>query len=282
MASNNELNEAKWDFFIAHAHKDKNTAREVYECIVKKGHTVFLDQASINPGSYWDQEIPKAQQESKITIALISGNMREAYYARDELHTGINLARARPNHHKIIPVYLNGILENSNDIIYGIRLLQGLDLTSIGSIENLAILLCDTAQQFKSEGEKVFSSNKETEHELLSYPTGPLVEREMIPRVIIEIYSTFIRESEAKLVIAEANSFRQEANSGTKFIIPFHKVPPPDKIPAFNFWLDVFDYARLQGPRMLAALLLVVPDDQFDVKAKSARMKLLEALKNHS
>jgi len=273
------VNQARWDFFIAHAHKDKEVALELHDHILKNNCTAFLDQTAIELGSYWDQEIPKAQQQSLVTIALISGNVREAHFARDEIQTAIGLARANPSFHKVIPVYLDDSLQESPDIVYGLRLIQGINLSSVGSIEKLASLLCRNTVKLTSKIEA--TAYKLIQHILLSYPTGPLVEPQDIPRVIIEMYARLIKESEAKLVVTEANVFRREANPETPFIIPLHKIPSPEKIPAFNFWMEVFDYARLQGPRMLAALLLTIPDDQFDVKAKNARIKLLDKLKNY-
>ena len=247
---------------------------------MQNNRTVFLDQTAIELGSFWDQEIPKAQQQSLVTIALISGNIKEAYYARDEIQNAIGLARANPNFHKVIPVYLDKSLEESPDIVYGLRLIQGINLSSIGSIENLARLLCNNSENFSSKIEVKIA--QQDEHILLSYPTGPFVKPQDIPRIIIEMYAKLIKESEAKLVVTEANVFRQEANPETQFIIPLHKIPSPERIPAFNFWLEVFDYARLQGPRMLASLLLIIPDDLFDLKTKNARIKLLETLKKYT
>jgi len=104
----------------------------------------------------------------------------------------------------------------------------------------------------------------------------------MIPQPLIEAFASLIRAQESRLVVAEANAFRKEANPDTNFIIPLHRVLSPDTVSAYDFWMDVFDQARLQGPRMLAALLKVVPDDQFPQKARDAREKLLRLLRNHS
>lgn len=276
---NEKTKEFFWDFFIAHSHKDKDTARELYNCIKNKDFTAFLDQETLQPGSQWDIEIPKAQKQSRATIALISNTVTQAYYARDEIHAAIQLTRTHPDHHKLIPVYLNDASEDNEGIIYGLRLIQGIKLSAVGNIENLALLLCNKAQTIHRE--KEIPMTKEL-HILTSFPPGPMVELTKIPRSIIEMYAKLIREPEARLVISEANSFRQEANPETQFIIPLYKIPSPEKIPAFDFWIEAFNYAGLQGPRMLAALLLIVPDDHFITKAKEARKNLLESLKHHS
>ncbi|MBO9203057.1 MULTISPECIES: toll/interleukin-1 receptor domain-containing protein [Niastella] len=272
-------NHPLWDFFIAHSHVDKQTALEIYEVLHGVNYKVFLDQKSILPGASWDLAIPDAQKRSLITIVLISGNIRQSHFVREEVQTAIALWRTDPNSHCIIPVFLNGIID---DLPYGLRLLQGIDLKNSGSVTNLANKLIECLVHFKSVEPIVPDYQIEKQHILLSFPAGPLVPFHMIPRVLIETYSAFIGENESKLVVSEANAFRLEASPDTNFIIPLYKILAPEKVAAFDFWQDVFLYAGLQGPRMVAAILLIVPDDQFSAKAKEARRKLLMQLKNHS
>jgi TIR domain len=138
----------EWDFFIAHSNEDKDTARMLYTYIKATKFTAFLDQISIPKGSYWDESTLKAQNASLITIALISSNVQKAHYARDEIHTGIKLTRNNPEKHKIVPIYLDSLAESS-DTVYGLRLIQGISLTSVGTLEKLAEILCDIATEFK-------------------------------------------------------------------------------------------------------------------------------------
>jgi hypothetical protein len=274
-----EFYKIKWDFFITHSSKDEASALELYN-ILSKNSIVFLDKISIGAGERWDDIIDNAQKESLITIVLISVNIDTAYYARDEVHTAIMLTRKRPNTHKIIPIYLNDLSEETN-MLYGLRLIQGLSIKKNKTFENIADSLQNVLSQFKSANSSAYTEPSTLKHPLFSYPTGPLVESNLIPRSLIDMYANLIKESEAKLVVSEANAFRLEANPGITYIIAHNRIPSPNTISAFEYWMDVFGYACLQGPRMLAALLLVVPDDLFNENAKAARTKLLNTLKNY-
>lgn len=281
MEPSTKLPKNKWDFFLAHAHTDKAFAKELYECMIKNSRSAFLDQSCIEPGTYWDQVIPQAQENSWMTVALISANIGEAHFAREEVQTGIHLARKNPSRHRIVPVYVNGASDDLSNLVYGLRLVQGIHIASTDNVENLVSRLDDILKVLKNGDQPSIAPARNDIHILHAYPTGPLVPPEMISRTIIESYSRLIRQSEAKLIVSEANAFRIEADPGVTYIIHLHKATPPDKVSAFDFWMEIFDYARLQGPRMLAALLLTIPDDQFDTRAKIARTKLLAQLRNH-
>lgn len=270
-----------WDFFIAHSSHDKDHALKLYELLSDNGCRVFLDQKSITLGETWDQVITSAIYNTRITLVLISENVKGSHFAREEIQQSIQLTRANPQLHKVIPIYLNGFMD---DIPYGLRLVQGISITESGGLAAVVQQLLSSLAQFKSNeaGSLQGAREEKSSHVLLSFPGGPLIPLEMVPRSIIEAYASFIKESESKLVVAEANAFRKEASPDTSFIIPLHKILSPDRVSAYDFWMDVFNQARLQGPRMLAALLLTVPDEQFPQKARDARAKFLRQLKTHS
>src|SRR6201999_4676286 len=68
---------------------------------------------------------------SMMTIVLVSRNSGKAYFQREEIQTAINLSRQYPGHHKVIPVYLDGMPDDATDFMYGLRLIQGIDYTRI-------------------------------------------------------------------------------------------------------------------------------------------------------
>ncbi len=96
MAPDSIFRQTAFDFFTAHSHKDKVIARDLYDHIVSNGFTAFLDKVSLIPGSAWDEEIPRAQQSSGITDALISGNIQQAWFAREEVQAAIDMVRVNP------------------------------------------------------------------------------------------------------------------------------------------------------------------------------------------
>lgn len=274
-------NETLWDFFIAHSHVDKDSALELYNHLKDKSK-VFLDEKSISPGGDWDLEIPKALKSSTVIIALVSDSLNTAHYAREEVVLSIKLSRKLPNQCLVIPIYLNGFNDSSDDMYYGLRLKQGLDVIKEGGIENIAQKLIFISSNFKNEiVQNVEVALAPQSHVLLQFPPGPAVEPDLIRRSIIEAFATLIRRFEARVIIAEANAFRKEANPQDEnvTIINFNYLLDENRVTPFEFWQEVFTEARLNSPRMLAALVLSVPDDRFSIQAKSARKKLLESLK---
>ena len=121
-----------------------------------------------------------------------------------------------------------------------------------------------------------------SKHILDYYPKFPLVEPYDVPRILIEAFSKAIDPTDATLWISETNAFRRSANPGddTARFIQLHTLPSAENNP-FNFWIKVFDQARKIGPKVLAALLITVPDDNFSQQAKDAKSHLLEKLKNY-
>lgn len=265
----------QWDFFIAHSHNDQQLASNIYNAISKTDYKAFLDKECILPGTPWDDAIVEALKNSRVTIVLISTHINHSYFAREEVQRVIDLTRKNPEFYKIIPIYLDGM---PDDLPYGLRLIQGIDLSRLqGDITALVNKLI----QNLSGTPRIPAPIADKQHILLSFPPGPLVTLDMIPRPLIDAYSSLITDAESRLVVSEANAFRREATPDTNFIIPLNRITGTTGVASFYFWQDAFQYAGLQGPRMVAALLLVVPDDMFNAKAREARMKLIEQLKNH-
>jgi hypothetical protein len=280
----NQSNPVTWDFFLAFASANEAPARQLYESIDKKKHPVFFSAESIPGGDRWDEEIPKAQKSSLITLAFIGDAdiVKHAHYLRDEIREAINMVRANSLTHKLIPVYMDGKTDSERDFLYGLGLFQGLDYYDFASMPALANKLQEIATAMKTQKALEGPVVKNTEHILLQYPIGPLVEGYQIPKGLIQAYAKLIPQSQARQIVSDANAFRIQADPTTQYIIPLENVVSPDKVPALDFWTDVFSYAGLQGPRMLAALTLTVPDDLFKEQVKRARKDFLEELKLHN
>lgn len=120
-------------------------------------------------------------------------------------------------------------------------------------------------------------------HFLHQFPRGPMVEGYLIDEKLPQAYAKLIRPKIAMSYIEKANKLRKDAdlNDETVTILePYTLLSPLESRP-FDFWLDAFHEARLHGPRMLAALLHVLPEDQFNESSKDARRELLMNLINH-
>ncbi len=124
-----------WDFFIAHAGPDKEPAEELYD-LLKEHARVFLDSQCLLLGDNWDQELPKAQRESLISVVLLSSNAEHAYYEREEIAAAIRLSRA--SKHRVVPVYLDADLATSDSLPYGLERKHGITVSGDVTLEDVA------------------------------------------------------------------------------------------------------------------------------------------------
>lgn len=122
--------ECMWDFFIAHAAADNNTAMELYD-ILSPNARVFLDSRCLLPGDDWDHALLQAQRKLRITIVMVSSKTEKAYYQREEIAAAIDLARRNNKQHRVVPIYLDGWPIDESPIPYGLRLKHGIALSGI-------------------------------------------------------------------------------------------------------------------------------------------------------
>jgi len=87
--------------------------------------TTFIDE-DLLPGSLWDEAIPAAQKQSRVTAVLISGNLPKAYYAREEIVSAIQLFRADERVHQVVPIFLDGAVPE--EMPYGLKRVVGISL----------------------------------------------------------------------------------------------------------------------------------------------------------
>lgn len=113
---------------------------------------------------------------------------------------------------------------------------------------------------------------------LMEFPRGPVVPQDRVGvaliRAVAAVYPTPLK---APAIIMQANRLRQQAD-GDAGTIDFASIPPPTTA-SFDYWFHTFLEACLQGPRMLAALLLVMDEWQFPEPAKIERQQILEDLR---
>jgi hypothetical protein len=264
-----------WDVFIAHSSHDARQARALHDSFAP-GFRVFLDDVQRRGGDEFDDVILAAQRASRITAVCVSSSFDQSYYAREELAIAIDLARRDPPAHRVVPVYLDQPPEEMRAVPYGLRLKNGYVVSRDGGFAGVAkqieaLLTGDNAHERNPAAAM---------HPLAKYPRGPMVEARFIPKSVVEAYSQLLRGVEAESVVEEANAFRATANSaadGATFIRRIF-LPDPSVVGPFTYWYGVFTEAALNGPRMLAALLLTVPADRFPARAMQDRDRLLRWL----
>jgi hypothetical protein len=118
---------ATYDLFLAHPSADTPSARALYD-LLQPDVRVFLDERSLPPGARWDQEIPAAQRASRATVVLISRHADAAWYLRDEIVTAIELHRAAPAAHGLVPL----LLEPGAALPYGLSHVQAIAVAEGG------------------------------------------------------------------------------------------------------------------------------------------------------
>ena len=130
----------------------------------------------------------------------------------------------------------------------------------------------------------LYNTTPSQKHFLHQFPKGPMVEGHMVNHKIVEAYARTIPQKKAITTIEKANGFRIEADIGDPetTIIELMDLLSPSETKPFDFWTSTFHEACLNGPRMLAALLYVVRDGQFNTEAKQAKKRLLEYLQYHN
>ena len=147
----------RWDFFIAHAGPDAAIADELYYLLDAHAMT-YLDGHSLILGDDWDQKLPRAQRESRITIVLVSRKTEKAYYQREEIRNAIAMARKDEGLHRLIPVYLEDLTDE--EVPYGLGLKHSLRLPKVGSIQGVANALLKALEQLRALDVPVFEIDK--------------------------------------------------------------------------------------------------------------------------
>jgi hypothetical protein len=113
---------------------------------------------------------------------------------------------------------------------------------------------------------------------LYDFPRGPVVDRNQVSFALIKsvasVYPTPLR---AQALLLEANRLRLQADRDAGLIDPANI--PPANATAVEYWFGAFNEARLQGPRMIASLLLAMDDWQFSDAIQRERKRILDELR---
>lgn len=115
------LEDCMWDFFIAYPSKNRDVAERVFSEISKFGD-VFLDERYVKPGNLWYEQIRVAHDKSRRTVAIITKELPDAWFAKSEIIHAIDLARR--GKHDIIPILYG---EDAN-LPYGLEMVHGYKL----------------------------------------------------------------------------------------------------------------------------------------------------------
>ena len=105
-----------WDYFVAHAGADAAVAVKLADLLKARGAQVFVD-ADLRPGDVWPRVLADAQENSAITVVLVSNLSDAAYYELEEIVAGIAQSRLPDSSHRVVPV----LLEEGSRVPYGLK-----------------------------------------------------------------------------------------------------------------------------------------------------------------
>lgn len=149
-------------------------------------------------------------------------------------------------------------------------------------ISSLLYVVNEIEEGFPKESVEAAKPNM-ISHTLHDFPTFPMVKGHLVSDKILKECAAIIPPNQARMYVEMANAKRKEAdpNDTEVTLIQFYNLPPPETNDPLHFWFNVFTQARLHGPRMLAALLFILPTQMFTQEAKDAVGNLLSQLKNY-
>ena len=165
-----------WDFFIAHAGADDRLAEQLYDYLTPKSR-VFLHRRNLMLGDDWDTELRRAQQNSSVTVVLISSQTEAAYYQREEIAAAITRARADMNEHRVVPAFLDPQAQHSASLPYGLRLKHGLVLFIWLPLEAVGDRLLELLSHLAKEATHGRERVTETAGQNSNRPSSRLVQR---------------------------------------------------------------------------------------------------------
>jgi hypothetical protein len=100
--------------FVSYAHKQRSIAEEIIQALRARGHDVFFDRDTLDPGVDYGAAIQKAIETCDLFIFLISPDaLRDRKYARTELKFA--KARWKNPSGKVLPVMVKPTLDSRID-----------------------------------------------------------------------------------------------------------------------------------------------------------------------
>ncbi|MEJ2157485.1 MAG: toll/interleukin-1 receptor domain-containing protein [Desulfobacteraceae bacterium] len=121
----------RYIYFLAHAGCDTESAKQLRD-LLHPEIPVFLDAYDLSPGDLWDAVLPNYQKQALATVAILSSSVDSAYYLREEIANAIAYQRQDNDRHRLIPVFMDGIPKNPDEVPYGVRVRHALDASKLG------------------------------------------------------------------------------------------------------------------------------------------------------
>lgn len=272
----------RWDIFLVHASQDKPLVRLLHAALSQQCRC-FLDELCLEPGERWLSVLAAAQTEARMSVICISPHFDDAYYAMEELTRAVSRMRSDPNGHQVIPLYLQGPPRRGDRVPYGLASLQSLWITNPGDVGRIASQLIEALKGVSPlvaarDSDGLIKVETAPGHllDLRRYGPGPVVNAEWLDPSIRKAYAERFDQIRPALdVLTDAARLVHQLDPRAPVVRPSEVTTSG---PADSLWWDAFDRARKEGPRMLAALLLIVPPGSFEPEVEKRRLALLAKL----
>jgi hypothetical protein len=263
----------KWDYFIIHSQADSEVVSKLHDALVDAGKRVFWHRAGIQPTDDWVKKLRAAQTETNCFIVLITKNLPSAHFAQDEILIAIDLHRKEPDRHRVLPVIMDDVTLPP----YGLAVFQWIDVRAIrGNLADVARVIVSP-----EAGGRLPTADPGESHPLHAFPRTGWVRSDLITTDLVDALSECVPLTERRLTVDKANAFRRQADPREEVpVIKHGAIAPYDVSQGVVYWSDVLHSARVNSPRMLAAVLLSVTTSAFSPRALYDLERLLAALRN--
>lgn len=123
-----------------------------------------------------------------------------------------------------------------------------------------------------------------TWHKLHQFPRGPMVSERLITSRLVKAYADrFATPQQIGIALKEANEYRVEADpdaEASRISMMTYELPPPGHgVAALQFWQNAWALARVKGPRMVGALLLLLEREEFDSQTQRDVSTLIDSMR---
>jgi hypothetical protein len=108
--------------FVSYSHEDSSMVSPIVRLLAALPNDVFIDSASIEPGTHWSTAISGAILRADVVLVFWCSHSKESPWVRSEWSLGLKL------HKRIMPLLLD-----DTELPKGLGRFQGIDFRSLGS-----------------------------------------------------------------------------------------------------------------------------------------------------
>lgn len=250
--------------FVSHSIKDKARLDPLVAELKARGLEVWY--SDFPPGIDFPEEMGRALDSAKHLLVAWSRHSAASHHVGNEL-SSFYVAHPEPG-----PILFMRL--DDTEVKYFYRHRQNFRATDDAARD--ASVVEDWVA-----GRRSVVAVSDARHPLHDFPRGPMVGLHRVSGALTRAFAARLdTRAAAHTAIQEANRFRLSADpKDTSVSIIGLEYLPAFEAGAYSFWQSALYEACRHGPRMLAALLLSQPHEQFDAEVRRDREELLDQLR---